>query len=171
MRSDKMQAALNKQINVEFSSAYEYLALSAYFESLNLKGFAHWMRVQYQEERMHALKIYDFIHARNGRVALQRVEAPRAKCNSPLEAFAHAHENEKRVSAKIDELVELAAAERDHAAHSFLQWFVNEQVEEEKITYEIAQKLELLGDNKSALFLMDRELAGRAADEDEEEER
>ncbi|MBI2505819.1 MAG: ferritin [Candidatus Latescibacteria bacterium] len=170
MLSDKIQTALNTQINVEFSSAYEYLALSACFESLSLKGFAHWMRVQYQEERVHAIKIYDFIHARNGRVALQRIEAPHAACNSPLEAFTRAYENEKKVSAKIDALVELAATERDHATYAFLQWFVNEQVEEERITYEIAQKLELLGDAQSALFLMDRELAGRAADKDEAED-
>jgi ferritin len=166
MLSDKMRKALDKQINAEFISAYEYLGLSAYFEATNLRGFAHWMRVQYLEERLHAMKIFDYVHERGGQVGLLPVPAPKFKVDSPLAAFEHALEAERRMSGNIYALVELAAKERDYATHHFLQWFVGEQVEEEKIANEIVQHLNLIGDNKSALYLMDRELAGRGAPEE-----
>lgn len=161
MLSKKMQKALNVQINVEFYSAYSYLALSAWFASRNLQGFAHWMRIQYQEERVHAIKIYDYVHNRDGDVELLPIEAPPGSWKTPLEAFEQALENERHNSAKIDELLELAMAEHDHATQAFLHWFVNEQVEEEAITKQIVDKLMLVGESNTGLFIVDQELGQR----------
>lgn len=162
MLSPKMQDALNRQINVEFFSAYSYLALSAWFEAKNLKGFAHWMRVQYQEERVHAIKIYDFVHARDGEVELLPIAAPPRSWTTPLQAFEHALESERNNSAKIYELVEQATVEHDHATGAFLHWFVNEQVEEEAITKQIVDQLELVGESNTGLFMLDQQLGQRS---------
>jgi ferritin len=161
MLSEKMATALNGQVNVELQSAYQYLAMSAFFESSDLKGFAHWMRIQYQEERAHALKMYDFIHDRDGEVVLLPLPAPVMKWDSPRATFAAALENERHNSSKIDELCELAMTERDHASLAFLQWFVNEQVEEESVARDLLRKLEMVADSNAGLFMMDQELAGR----------
>lgn len=161
MLSKNMATALNGQVNVELQSAYQYLAMSAFFESTDLKGFAHWMRIQYQEERAHALKMYDFIHDRDGEVLLLPVEAPVTKWDSATATFAAALENERRNSAKIDELCELAMAEKDHASLAFLQWFVTEQVEEESVARDLLRKLEMVADSNAGLFMMDQELAAR----------
>jgi ferritin len=161
MLSQQMETALNGQVNVELQSAYQYLALSAYFESIDLKGFAHWMRIQYQEERAHALKMFDFINDRDGTVTLLPLGAPDTAWDSPTAAFEAALANERDNSSKIHELCELAMDERDHASLAFLQWFVNEQVEEEALTHDLLQKLKMVADSNAGLFMMDQELSGR----------
>jgi ferritin len=161
MLSEKVQAELNKQFNAELYSSYLYLSMSAYFQSLNLSGFANWMRVQAQEELLHAMKFYDFVNERDGRVTLQPVEGPPSEWASPLAAFEHVYEHEQKVTGLINDLVDLAIGERDHATNAFLQWFVTEQVEEEASANDVVQRLKLLGGDKSGLFMLDRELAQR----------
>ncbi len=161
MLSDRMQETLNRQINREFFSAYSYLALTAYFEDLNLKGFAHWMRTQHKEELVHANKAFDFVNDRDGRVTLSALEAPKVSWNSPVEAFAFALETEEANSKQIYEVVEAVMDERDHANHTFMQWFVNEQIEEEALVNDMLQRLRLVGDNNTGLFLIDHELGLR----------
>lgn len=161
MISDKMQEAFNKQINAEFYSSYLYLSMSAYFESINLPGFANWMRCQAQEELVHAMKFYNFMNDRGGRVALASVEGPPVNWESPLLAFQDAYAHEQKVTALINSLVDLATTEKDHASTPFLQWFVTEQVEEESSADKVVQQLRLAGDKGSGLFMIDRELGTR----------
>jgi len=161
MLSQKMQEALNKQLNAELYSAYLYLSMSAYFQSLNLSGFANWMRVQAQEELMHGMKFYDYINERGSRILLQPIEAPPAEWASPLEVFEATYGHEQKVTALINELVNIATAEGDHATKIFLQWFVSEQVEEEASANEVVQKLKLIGDSPNGLLMMDQEFAAR----------
>ena len=131
MISEKMESAINGQINAEFYSSYLYLAMSSYFESEGLAGFASWMKMQTQEEIFHGMKMYDFVHERGGRVLLGTIEKPQTEWDSPLAAFEQAYLHEQKVTGLINDLVNLALDERDHATHIFLQWFVSEQVEEE----------------------------------------
>jgi ferritin len=159
MLSDKMQQALNDQLNAELNAYYTYLSMSAYFEDQNLKGFAGWMRNHSDEEMVHAMKIYDFINERRGRVTLQAIAQPRNSWDSSLAAFEDALEHEKHVTALIDQLVDLSIKESDHATNSFLQWFVDEQVEEEAVVDAAIQDLKRVGDFPPGLFLLDRELA------------
>jgi len=161
MIDQRMQEALNKQINAEIYSAYLYLSMSAHFQSVNLAGFANWMRVQWQEELAHALKFYDYVNERGGRVVLQAVEAPPSAWDSPLALFEHVYQHEQKVTGMINKLVDLAVEIRDHATNNVLQWFVAEQVEEEASADEVVQKLKLVGNDPSALFMIDRELAQR----------
>lgn len=161
MLNAKIQDALNKQINAELFSSYLYLSMAAHFESQSFRGMAGWMRVQAQEELGHALKLYDFVNERDGRVTLAAVDAPRTEWSSPLEVFEEAFKHELKVSGLINNLVKLSIDEADFAAHSFLQWFVNEQVEEEAAAKLIVDKLKLVGDNGVALFMLDHELGQR----------
>jgi len=161
MIDERMQEALNKQLNAEVYSAYLYLSMSAYFQSVNLGGFANWMRVQWQEELAHGLKFYDYVNERGGRVMLDAVEAPPSEWDSPLAAFEHVYQHEQKVTGMINKLVDLAVEARDHATNNFLQWFVSEQVEEEASADEVVQKLKLAGGDPSGLFMIDRELAQR----------
>jgi len=163
MLSEKMQAAMNKQINAELHSAYIYLAMAAYFEHENLPGFAHWMRQQANEELGHALKFFDFIVERRGRVVLEPVGAVPSEWASPLPVFENALAHEQKVTGLIHGLVNLAIEERDHASDSFLQWFVDEQVEEEASADAVVQQLKLAGDSGVALLILDRELGARQA--------
>jgi ferritin len=166
MLSDKIQAALNDQINMELGAYYTYLSMAAYFESTGLKGFSSWMYTHSQEEMTHAMKIYDYIHSRLGRVTLKTVAAPKSEWNAPLEAFEDAMHHEQTVTAAINKLVTLARDENDHATDSFLQWFVDEQVEEEELVDDAIQKLKLVGDNGPGLYMLDQELgAGPVAEE------
>jgi len=167
MLSEKMQAAMNKQINAEMHSAYIYLSMSAYFEAGNLSGFANWMRMQAQEEMVHAMKFYDFINERMGRVKLEPIAAVPVEWDSPLAVFENAFQHEQKVTGLINDLVNLAIEEKDHAANSFLQWFVDEQVEEEASADAIVQQLKLVGGSGQALFLLDREMGQRQAGEEE----
>jgi ferritin len=159
-----MQAAMNKQINAELHSAYIYLSMAAYFEDKNLPGFAHWMRVQAKEEVGHAMKFFDFIVERRGRVLLEPVAAVPTDWPSPLAVFENALAHEQKVTGLINDLVNLAIAEKDHASNSFLQWFVDEQVEEEASADAIVQKLKMAGDSSVALLILDQELGGREAE-------
>jgi ferritin len=161
MISNKMQDAFNNQINAELYSSYLYLSMAAYFESINLPGFANWMRCQSQEEIVHAMKFYNFICERGGRVTLAAIDGPPTKWNSPLKVFEDAYAHEQKVTALINALVDLAVKQRDHASNSFLQWFVNEQVEEESSADKVVQQLNLAGENGSGLFMIDRELGTR----------
>jgi len=161
MLTPKMQQALNDQVKWELYSAYLYLSMSAYFSSINLMGFANWMRVQAQEELAHAVKFYDFLIERQGKVILQAVEAPPFKWASPLAAFQKTYEHEQSVTARINDLADLALKTRDHATHIFVQWFVTEQVEEEAAADAIVQQLKLIGKESGALFMLDRELRQR----------
>ena len=161
MISKKIQEALNGQVNAEMYSAYLYLSMESYFKSLNLNGFATWMRVQTQEEMMHAMKIYDFINERGGRVILKPIEGPPAKWDSPLAVFEAVYAHEQKVTGLINALVDLAIEEKDHATNSFLQWFVNEQVEEESTADEIVQQMKMMENAPGGMFMLDRELGQR----------
>ncbi|HEY3379997.1 MAG TPA: ferritin, partial [Armatimonadota bacterium] len=141
--------------------AYIYLSMSAYYLSLNLPGFANWMHVQAQEEMVHVMKFFTFINDRGGRVLLQAVAAPETAWPAPSAPFAVALEHERKVTARIDNLVNLAIDERDHATNTFLQWFVTEQVEEESNAEAVLRHLQLIGEDRSGLFMLDRELAAR----------
>ncbi len=161
MVSEKIEKALNNQLNAELYSAYLYLSMSAYFKSGNLDGFANWMYVQAQEELTHAKKFYDFLHQRGGRVTLGAIEAPPTHWESPEAVFKATVAHEEKVTGLIHELVDIAMAERDHAAQIFLQWFVTEQVEEEESANAVLQKLQFLDGARGGLFMIDRELAQR----------
>jgi len=161
MLTEKMQSALNDQINMEFASAHIYLGMEAYFESIDLPGAASWMRAQFQEEEIHAFKLFDYVHERDGDVELAAIEAPAMSYDSPLAAFEAALGHERKVSASIHGLVDLAIAEKDHPTQSFLKWFVDEQVEEEATASAIVKQLKLVGNQGHSLFMVDRELGQR----------
>jgi len=159
----KMQKAINKQINAEIYSAYLYLSMSAYFEAESLTGFAQWMRVQYEEELAHALRFYQHMVDRGGRIKLLPIEAPPTDWQSPIDIFEETLKHERHVTSLIHKLVDLSVELKDHATNQMLQWFVAEQVEEEATAETILDELKLIGDAKSGLFLMNRELAQRQA--------
>jgi len=161
MISKKMEKALNGQVNAEMYSAYLYLSMESYFKSLNLNGFANWMRVQTQEEMIHAMKIYDFINGRGGRVTLKAIEGPPIEWDSPLAVFEAVYVHEQKVTGLINELVNLAIKEKDHATNTFLQWFVNEQVEEESSADKVVQQLKMMENAPGGMFMLDRELGQR----------
>jgi ferritin len=156
-----VQKALNDQTRKEFYSHYLYLSMAAYFESINLRGFAHWMRIQAKEEEEHAMKFFEHIIERQGKVVLEAIDAPTAKWKTPKDIFEDAYNHERKVTESINKIVELAESEKDHATAIFLQWFVKEQVEEEASANEILQKLQLIGSETSALFVLDGELSKR----------
>lgn len=162
MLSEKVQEALRDQLNAELYSSYLYLSMSACLHSMNLDGFASWMRVQALEELYHTMKFYNFIEERGGQVILEAIGKPPTKWDSPLAVFEDAYKHEQKVTGMIDELVNLAFSEKDHASHNFLQWFVSEQVEEEASVDEVVQKLKLIDGQGSGLFMIDRELLQRA---------
>jgi ferritin len=159
----KIEDAFNKHLNAEAFSAYLYLSMSAYFESINMKGMAHWMRFQSDEETMHEMKFFEYIHSRGGKVVLDQINAPQTEWESPLAAFEAAYGHEQMISEKINKLVDLSLEQSDHASNAFLQWFVTEQVEEEESVLEIVDQLKLIEGDRGALFMLDRELGQRAA--------
>ncbi|MBD3220032.1 ferritin [bacterium] len=161
MLTDKMHQALNDQLQAEFFSAYLYLSMAAYFEDEGLEGMANWMTIQFQEEQTHAMKFYRYIIERGGRVELQALEKPQKDWPSPLAVFEEAFEHEKMISGRINDLAELAIAEKDHATHNMLQWFIAEQVEEEAAVDTIVNQLKMVGDQGHGLFMIDREMRGR----------
>jgi len=156
-----MHDAMNEQIKNEFYSAYLYLSMSAYFETINFPGFAHWMQIQAQEEAGHAMKLYNFINERGGRVVLQAIDQPPAEFDSPLDVFERTLEHEEKVTGMIHQLYALSIQEQDYPSQIFLQWFVTEQVEEEDSVTKIIDTLKLIGDNRHALLMLDRELGSR----------
>ena len=157
----KVATAINDQIEKEFYSHYLYLSMAAHFESNNLKGFGHWLRVQAKEEAEHAMKLYDYLISRGGKVVLKSIEAPPNEWKSYKDLFDDAYKHEQKVTGLITKLVELAKRESDHATEIFLQWFVKEQVEEEASAQEILHKLTLIGTQGGALFFLDSELGKR----------
>ena len=161
MLSERMLNALNRQVNAELYSAYLYLSMAAYFESINLKGFANWMKIQAQEELSHAMKFFDYINERGGRVKLEAIEKPPNEWDSPLHAFEATYEHEQKVTKMINDLVNMAMEEKDHATYNMLQWFVAEQVEEEASADEIRQQLRLIGEDGRGILMLDRELGKR----------
>ena len=161
MISKKMEDGFNNQIAAEFYSAHLYLSMAAFLESIDLPGFANWMRIQFQEEEFHAHKMFDYVIERDGRAILKGFDAPPVEWKSPLDVFSVAYEHEQKVTSLINGLVDIALEEKDHASNIFLQWFVNEQVEEEASAKSIIQQLKLLGDSKAGLFQVDREMGQR----------
>lgn len=161
MISQKMQDALNNQINEELFSAYLYYAMSAYFHDINLNGFAQWMKAQAVEEMGHAARFFNHVIDRDGRVDLKAIKKPQKEWKSPLAAFQAAYEHECYISGKIHDLVSIAEKEKDRAVRPMLEWFVEEQVEEEASAKEIMDQLKLMGDSNSVMFMLDRELNQR----------
>lgn len=161
MLDEKVEQGINDQINAELYSAYLYYSMAAYFEGLSLKGFSHWLRVQALEEMTHVQKFFAYLNDRSGRVVLTPIEAPASEWQSPLAVFEEVYAHEVKVTGLINKLMDLALAARDHASTSFLQWFVNEQVEEEASADEVLQKLKLVDKTEGGLFLLDQEMDKR----------
>ncbi|MGL4669447.1 MAG: ferritin [Methanobacteriaceae archaeon] len=161
MLNSNMERALNAQVNAELYSSYLYLAMAAYFEDSDLSGFANWMKIQAQEELSHGMKIYEFIISRGGRVELDLIEKPQVAWESPIHAFENVYSHEQKVTGLINNLVDLAIVEKDHATNNFLQWFVAEQVEEEETASGILNKVKLAIESPSGLYLLDNDLASR----------
>ncbi|MCP4178219.1 MAG: ferritin [bacterium] len=157
----KMMDAINEQINFELYSSYIYLSMSAYFKNLNLNGFAHWMEIQVQEELAHAMKLFNFLEDRNGEVTLEAIEKPKSSWNSPLDAFQDAYKHEQIVTSRINNLVDMALTQKDHATNAHLQWFISEQVEEESNFCTIVQQISLAEKSPGGFFLLDKEFAQR----------
>lgn len=156
-----IEKAINDQINAELYSAYLYLSMSAYFESNNLPGFAHWMSVQANEEQEHAMKFFKYVLERGGKITLASINAPPKEWKSPLDAFESVYKHELKVTALIHKLVDLARSQKDVATENFLMWYVDEQVEEEAHSDTILQKLKLIKDSANGLYMLDRELSAR----------
>ena len=157
----KLEQAFNEQINAEFYSAYLYLSMSSYLSSVNLNGFANWMFVQYQEEQYHALKFYNYLIERGGRVELKNIDQPQNEWNGIIDVMENVLKHEKKVTSLINNLMKLAYEENDYATISFLQWFIDEQVEEEASVDELLQELKLTEGKGSALLMLDREAKSR----------
>jgi ferritin len=161
MLKQNIQDAINDQINAELYSAYLYYSMAAYFESISLKGFSHWMRVQALEEMTHVHRLFSYVNDRGGRVLMKPIEAPPREWESPLAVFEATYAHEVQVTALINKLMDVAVAESDHATCNFLQWFVGEQVEEEASVDDIVQKLKLVNKTEGGLFLLDQEMDNR----------
>jgi len=161
MLQKKMEEALNAQLNAEIYSAYLYTSMAAYFDAINLTGFANWMKIQTQEELFHAQKFYDYINERGGRVTMEAIEKPEIDWDSTLAVFEFTYKHEQKVTSLINDLVELSRTEKDNATYNFLQWFINEQVEEEASVDAVLQNLKLVGDYGPGTFMVDQELGKR----------
>jgi ferritin len=159
-----MQDAINEQIKNEIYSAYLYLSMSAHFEGRNLNGFAKWLRVQANEELGHAMKFYDYLFERGGQVVLKAIEQPPSEWKSNLEVFEQVLEHEQKVTAMINKLYEQALKENDYPSQILLQWFINEQVEEEKNATQIIENLKLIDAHGTAVLMLDHELGKRGND-------
>jgi ferritin len=159
--NEKMVKALNEQINNELYASYLYLSMSAWFETQNWPGFAKWMKIQSQEEYGHAMKIYDYVIERGQEVTLTAIAAPKTAWKKPIDAFKDAQAHEKKVTGNFQDLTDLAIKLKDHATQIYLQWFVSEQVEEEKNVDEVIQALTKIGDSTGALFMLDHRIGKR----------
>jgi ferritin len=162
MIKEKMQDAINEQINWELYSSYLYFAMAAYFETVSLKGFSSWMRIQAMEELTHVKRFYDFLTSRGGRAIMSEIKAPPSEWATPLAVFEETLKHEQHVTSRINDLVDLAIELKDHATNSFLKWFVDEQVEEEESVDEVLQSIKLNENNPGGLFIIDKELGQRA---------
>ena len=161
MLKKRIEEALNKQINAEFWSAYLYLSMSAYFTNKNLPGFANWMRIQFQEETTHALKLFDYVGERGGKVKLEAIAEVKNDWAGPIEIFEDTLKHEQKVTTLINDLANIAMEEKDHATANLLQWFVNEQVEEEANVEQILSHLKMVEGKGHGLFMLDNELKSR----------
>ncbi|CDE87995.1 TPA: ferritin [Candidatus Gastranaerophilales bacterium HUM_20] len=161
MINEKLEKAFNDQINKELYSEYLYLSMQAYFERLNLKGFVNWMSVQVQEEHAHALGMFDYLNQRGGTVELEAIDKPETDWASPLAVFEQVLEHEEYVTSRINALMDVAEETKDRAAMSFLNWYLKEQVEEEDNVGNVLATLRLIGDDKKALLMLDKDLAAR----------
>lgn len=161
MLNKKIEEAINDQINYEFYSAYLYLSMAGYLKGEELEGFSNWMMVQYQEEISHTMKFFNYIHDRGGKVVFKDVKAPPSSWASVLDVFNETLEHEKTVTDSINNLIDLAIKEKDHATCNFLQWYIKEQVEEEASVSSIIGKIKLVQDSNEGLYHLDKELAGR----------
>ncbi len=164
--STTLQESFNDQINAELASAYLYLSMAAYFEDLNLPGFAHWMRLQNEEETAHAMRFFDYVHDRGGRATLQGIAEPASDFRSPLDAMERTLDHERKVTALINRMYQLAIEESDYAAQVMLHELINEQVEEEKTAEEIVEHLRIIDGDGSGLLLLDARLGDRTAGEE-----
>lgn len=162
MMKEKMLNAINEQINAEQYSAFLYLSMSAYFNDIGLPGFANWMYIQYQEELSHANKLFDYVNERNARVVLKGIDQMPSDFDGVIDVFEKTLTHEKLVTGLINDLVDIAIEERDHATQSFLQWFVDEQVEEESNVQEILDTLRLIDGQGNGIFMLDREMRQRS---------
>jgi len=161
MLTKKLEDAINAQINKELYSAYFYLGMSAYCNTLDLDGFVNFFHVQYQEETFHGMKMYNYLLERGGNVVLSKINTPPQNFKSPLDVFQQTLDHEKVVTKSINDLMDLALKENDHATISFLKWYVDEQVEEESTINKLVNKMKLIGDNVGGLFIIDSELKAR----------
>jgi ferritin len=163
MIEDRMEKALCEQIKWELYSSYLYLSMSAYFSSISLPGFAHWMKTQAQEELLHAMKFYEYVIGRGGKVILLSIDQPKSEWESPKKVFEDVYAHEQKVTGLINGLVDLATSEKDYATINMLQWFVAEQVQEESTAEEILQKVKLVSEEKGmgVLYMLDRDLSQR----------
>lgn len=161
MINEKMEKAFLDQINKELYSEYLYLSMKAYFANLNLKGFVNWMDVQVQEEHAHAMGMFDYVIERGGKVVLEAIEKPCSDWESPLDVFKAVLAHEEFVTSRINALMDVAEETKDRAALNFLNWYIKEQVEEEASVGDVLSQLEMIGDDKTALLALDKELMTR----------
>ncbi|MDD3626860.1 MAG: ferritin [bacterium] len=161
MINKKIEEAINKQINAELYSAYLYLSMGAYFGAMNLPGFENWMKVQAQEETFHAMKFFNFVNERGGRVILEAIDKPEVEWDNPVAVFEEVYKHEQHVTDLINKLMDLAIKENDHATRVFLTWYIDEQVEEEANASSLLEKLKMIGDSKNGVFMMDHGLSKR----------
>lgn len=161
MINARLEEVINKQINAELYSAYLYLSMAAYFESVNLPGFANWMRVQFEEEQFHGLKFFNYLISRGGRVKLDAIEVPRFEWKSAIEVFEETLEHEKHVTALLNNIAEVAEEEKDRATRNLMVWFIDEQVEEEGNAEKIINELKMIGGEGHGMLMLDREFATR----------
>lgn len=161
MINQRLEKAINEQINAELYSAYLYLSMGAYFEEQGLEGFANWMRVQFEEEQFHGLKFFDYLAERGGRILLGAIEAPATEWESPVAVFEEVLKHERHVTSLINNLIDIAIEEKDHATKSFLNWFIDEQVEEEAAAESLLSQLKLVEGDGRGLLMLDRELSSR----------
>ena len=164
MLSKKLQSAFNDQVNAELFSAYLYFSMSSWFKAQNLEGFASWLQFQAQEEVGHAMKIYGYLHDKGAAVELKQIEAPQKSWKSPLAAFEDAYKHEVYISGRINDLADLAVAEKDHSTNVFLHWFIEEQVEEEASALAVVEKLKLVATHPGGIYMLDREMASRGTE-------
>ena len=166
MLNAQLENALNEQMNSELYSAHLYLSMAAYFETETLPGFAHWMRIQHSEEVSHALRIFDYINDRDGRAVINAIAQPPAEFESVQSAMEMAYDHERAVTAMIEDLYRVAQEHKDYATHVLLEWFIEEQVEEEKSALDIVDHLKRIGDDGTGLLILDGRLADRTAEEE-----
>ena len=161
MINSKLEAIINKQINAEMYSAYLYLSMSSYFESINLPGFANWMRVQFEEEQFHAMRFFTYLADRGGRIVLEAIEKPQTEWKNPIEIFEHTLEHEQHVTALLNAIAELAEDEKDRATQNLMVWFIDEQIEEESAAEKILNELKWINGEGHGMLMLDREMAAR----------